>query len=108
LTTTKPFNFLLACQASQLPLGCLEECENLETRPRPKARLSQPKPIAPYDSNTSKAAVHCFDRETAEPIPRGKLKTYREALAQYHLRPESKFLNGERSIKGRRAVDTWK
>jgi hypothetical protein len=29
------------------------------------------------------------------------LMTYAEALAQYHLRPEAKFLNGEFSDRGR-------
>jgi hypothetical protein len=30
-----------------------------------------------------------------------ELLTYAEALAQYHLRPESKFLNGDFSDRGR-------
>jgi hypothetical protein len=40
------------------------------------------------------AAKAAFDRETARPIPASELKTYAEALTQYHLRPEAKFLNG--------------
>jgi hypothetical protein len=40
-------------------------------------------------------AEHCFDRDTSAPIVNGTLKTYRQALAQYHLSPESKFVNGE-------------
>jgi hypothetical protein len=53
------------------------------------------KPIAPYNSEIMQAAQKCFDRETGKPIFPERLKTYREALAQYHLSPESKFLNGD-------------
>jgi hypothetical protein len=62
--------------------------------PRPKI-LSTPKPIAPYNTDIKRAAQNCFDRETGRPISSKRLKTYREALAQYHLSPESKFLNGD-------------
>ena len=34
-------------------------------------------------------------------LVKGSLKTYREALAQFHLSPESKFLNGEPFDHGR-------
>ena len=37
----------------------------------------------------------CFDRETGEPVPSEHLKTYQEALVQYHLHPEAKFHNGD-------------
>jgi hypothetical protein len=53
------------------------------------------KPIAPYNSESTQAARNCFDRETGKQILPERLKTYREALAQYHLSPESKFLNGD-------------
>lgn len=56
--------------------------------------LRQQKPISPYNSDISKAAMACFDRETGSPVCTRTLKTYREALAQYHISPESKFLNG--------------
>jgi DNA-binding transcriptional regulator YiaG len=51
------------------------------------------KPIAPFDKNVSPAALKCFDRETHKPIPIELLKTYREAISQYHLRSETKLLN---------------
>ena len=35
------------------------------------------------------------DRITREPIPIEHLKTYQQAIAQYHLHPEDKFLNGD-------------
>jgi hypothetical protein len=90
----KPSNFLLAFQIK--PTGV-----------HPAFTEGPPKPVAPYDSDPRKAAQACFDRDTGIPIPAELLKTYAEALAQYHLRPERKFLNGDytdRGITGRRHV----
>lgn len=42
----------------------------------------------------------CFDRNSGIRIPTNKLKTYAEALAQYHLQPESKFDNGDYLDRG--------
>lgn len=47
-----------------------------------------------------KAARNCIDRQTGIRIPIADLETYRGALAQYHLYPESKFLNGRRLDRG--------
>ena len=91
----KPFNFLLAYQASPLALSGQESAPKMPGRGNYRRTQPALKPIAPYDSNSSKAAKNCFDRETGELIPSRKLKSYREALTQYHLHPESKFLNGE-------------
>ncbi len=74
----KPFNFLLAFQVSPSLLG-----------------VDDGRPIAPYNSDSTQAARNCFDRETGKPMFPERLKTYQEALAQYHLSPESKFLNGD-------------
>jgi len=38
-------------------------------------------------------AVLCYDRETGEPVSAHYLKTYEEALAQYHLHSEAKSHN---------------
>ena len=93
----KPFNFLLAFQASPT-LSVVDESYGIDAQlkkgPRPKI-CSTPKPIAPYSTDIKRAAQNCFDRETGKPISSKCLKTYREALAQYHLSPESKFLNGD-------------
>jgi hypothetical protein len=48
-----------------------------------------------------KAAQFGFDRETGNSVNADRLMTYAEALAQYHLRPEAKFLNGEHTNRGR-------
>lgn len=70
----KPFNFLLAMQA--------------------KPHLKTLKPVSSYDKNPSKAVTRCFDRNTGKTIKASQLKTYLDSLAQYHLHPETKFLNG--------------
>lgn len=71
----RPFNFLLAMQA--------------------KPQLKAIKPVAPYDKNPIKSLVRCFDRATGESVSKSQLKTYLDGLAQYHLHPETKFLNGD-------------
>jgi hypothetical protein len=63
--------------------------------------------VAPFDRDSAKAAANAFDRETGEPVSVEVLKSYRKALAQYHLHPESKFLNGDyldRGVTRRRPV----
>ncbi len=75
----KPFNFLLSYQPGyNVPGG-----------------KAPPKPVSAYDKDIEKAAAGCFNRQTGEPVPQEFLKTYQEALAQYHLHPEAKFRNGE-------------
>jgi hypothetical protein len=71
----RPFNFLLAMQS--------------------RAQLEAIKPVAPFNKNHTKAVTQCFDRVTGKLVKKSQLKTYLEGLAQYHLHPESKFLNGD-------------
>jgi transcriptional regulator with XRE-family HTH domain len=66
-----------------------------------------PSALAPYHEDPAFAASRCFDRNTGKPVPPGLLKTYRYALAQYHLHPEAKFANGnylDRGVTTRRHV----
>jgi hypothetical protein len=96
----KPFNFLIAFHARpQLELPGDEQFE-LGKRGR-KRKLTHAKPVAPYDKDIAKAAQHAFDRDTGRATPPETLLSYREALAQYHLRPESKFSNGDFADRGR-------
>ena len=44
--------------------------------------------------------AHSIARPASQFLPK-ELKTYAEALAQYHLRPEAKFLNGDFCDRGR-------
>ncbi|MGO4705785.1 hypothetical protein AB4072_08415 [Microvirga sp. 2MCAF38] len=96
----KPFNFLLAMSVS--PLSSTDQSGTLISDNQPAGRKSRhaPKPIAPYTRNPARDGLCPFDRETGEPITVDVLKTYREALAQYHLHPESKFLNGNYMDRG--------
>jgi len=66
-----------------------------KTKRKRKAKEPLPKPIAPYSSDIAAAARLCFDRETGKPIDAELLRAYRTVLAQYHLSPESKFLNAK-------------
>ncbi len=77
----RPFNFLSAMQANH-------EFKSL-------------KPVAPYNKDTAKAVARCFDRVTGEKVSKNKLKTNLDAMAQYHLHPETKFLNGDFLDKGK-------
>ncbi len=88
----KPFGFLLS-----LSVKLFANSEQIidsvaEMKRRPKARPL--KPAAAYDIDHAKAAASAFCRDSGEPVPSELLKTYAETLAQYHLHPESKFLNG--------------
>src|SRR5262245_40232359 len=94
----RPFNFMLALRATALALATSEEFlldGTGKTRRRRKKSEPPPKPIAPYSSSIAEDAKFCFDRETGKPVDSDLLSTYRSVLAQYHLSPESKFLNGE-------------
>lgn len=98
----KPSNFLLAYQVD--PVAVYEYPEFLEAINKKESDrpsdIRWPKPVAPYDSDPSKAAERCFDRDTGNKVPAEALKTYAVALAQYHLRPEHKFLNGDYTDRG--------
>jgi hypothetical protein len=99
----RPFGFLLAFQAlpNALSQGEVFELEPHAARkkgPRPKG--TPLRPIAPYSRDIRRAANNCFDRETDKPVEASLIKTYRMALARYHLSPESKFLNGEPYDRG--------
>ena len=85
----RPFNFMLMYQPDQMADWDRWRSEDgIES-----SRAELPCIISSYDNDLAKAAKRCFDRDTGKPVPARMLKTYRQALAQYHLRPEAKFLN---------------
>jgi DNA polymerase type B, organellar and viral len=96
----KPFNFLSAFHAQPKFELSDDEQWTAPKRGRPRKQLDV-KPIASFNRNIRDAAKSAFDRETGKTISANELKTYAEALAQYHLRPEAKFLYGDYSDKGR-------
>ena len=105
----KPSNFLLAYQIDPVAIHEYPDfVDAISKAERDRAKeIRWPKPVAPYSREQVQAAKSCFDRETGDPIPAEVLKTYKQALAQYHLRPEHKFLNGhftDRGITKRRHV----
>ena len=93
---------MLAFQAVAPALASEETYEFDSSLKQVKRKRAVPpvKPIAPYSRDIAQAAKSCFDRDTGKPIDSSLLKTYRMALAQYHLSPESKFLNGEPYDRG--------
>jgi len=93
-----PFSFMLAFQARR-PLELEDEVESVRGRRRDKLP-DLPRAVAPYHTDPRVGARHCFDRDNGRPIPIDQLKTYREVLAQYHLHPEAKFLNGDYLDRG--------
>jgi hypothetical protein len=96
----KPFNFHNSFQA-RLQLQ-LSDADQLATPKRGRPRKqSSVKPVAPFDRDMRNAAQFAFDRGTGSSVIEDRLMTYAEALAQYHLRPESKFLNGDFCDRGR-------
>lgn len=90
----RPFGFMMAFQAWPAAI------KNGGKMPASGKAVLVPKPIAPFDIDIARAASNCVDRETGYPVEIKSLKTYREVLAQYHLRPESKFLNGDYLDRG--------
>jgi hypothetical protein len=98
----KPFGFLYALFAKKR----IEPNEViLETGAKQKksaARHSQDKyrPVAPYDTDLSKAAKLAFDRENGLSVPSEALRSSSEVLQLYHVHSESKFLNGEGDDRG--------
>ena len=96
----KPFNFLNAFHARpQFELSDAEQWAKPK-RGRPR-KQSDMKPVSAFNKNIREGAKTAFDRETGKPVQASLLMTYAEALAQYHLRSESKFLNGDFIDRGR-------
>lgn len=101
-----PFNFLLAFQVStDRVLGSRHLAFDDKLH---KLTKGMPRPVAPFDTDTNRAAKKCIDRETDEPVSPDLLMTYREAVANYQLHPESKFANGnpfDQGVTERQCVD---
>ena len=101
----RPFGFLVSPMARTglFSAMCDPELVDPHKRGRPR-KASEPKPIAPFDTDPGKAVANAFDRETGEPVHSDQLKTYAEVLCQYHLSSENKFENGAFTDKG----ETWR
>jgi DNA polymerase elongation subunit (family B) len=92
----KPFNFLSAFQETFGSDSSLaDEIESTAKARRRKGAKQTLRPVAPYSRDAVEAANACFDRETGQPLLASRLKTYAQTLSSYHIRPESKFENGD-------------
>ena len=92
----KPFGFLFSMMRG-FDFG-VERIAGVAKSPRKKpVRL---KPVASFDNDHVKAIESAFDRDTGEAVPASSLKSYADALAQYHMQPESKFLNADYFDRG--------
>jgi hypothetical protein len=61
----------------------------------PRPARSEIKPVGPFERNPKRAAAQAIDRNTGRRVPVESLRTYQQALFQYHLHPEDKFHNGD-------------
>ncbi|MBX3564326.1 MAG: hypothetical protein KF730_07090 [Sphingomonas sp.] len=93
----KPFNFLLAMIANAIDTG--EGMIAADAKPS-RRKIKDCRPVSPYTKDRSRAAELVFDRETGKPVSKDRLATYADALAQYHIHPEAKFLNGNYGDRG--------
>jgi hypothetical protein len=102
----RPFNFMLTFQAR--PSGAAVEGDDTVARKRGRPKKSPAiHPVAPFDVDAGQAASRVFDRVTGAAIRAGALQSYAEALQQYHLHPEDKFLDADfcdRGVTRRRHV----
>ena len=89
----RPFGFLLSLQSEKMEQIAHQDAEAREWWRKYK---SDPAATAPFDVDPAKAAKQAFDRKRRDQkIPERWLKTYADALSDYHLQPEPKFLGGE-------------
>lgn len=97
----RPFGFLLSFMPRKCvfePFSALPIDQSRRGRPQKREDLA---PIVPYDSDLARALSKVFDRVSGQPIRPDQLKTYAEALCQYHLSSEDKFANGQFLDRGR-------
>jgi hypothetical protein len=98
----RPFGFMLSYAARTGMFGQFPEMSVVDSPRRGRPRKDGvSKPIAPFCRDPSRALRSVFDRITGEPVDSEQLKTYAEALAQYHLSCEDKFSNGQFFDRGR-------
>jgi hypothetical protein len=92
----KPFGFLYSLFANPLAGRARMSDTVIDGRNSLGGRAKRPpKPAAPFEKDLAKAVAAAFDRNTGAPVQPELLKSYRQVLAQYHLHPESKFLNAD-------------
>ena len=91
----KPFNFLLTFQGKRREDLQFEDPDRVWN-----PREHEAKPTAPYDKDPQKALAKLFDRDTGDPLDPDTSRDYKQALRQYHIHPEAKFLDGRQMDSG--------
>jgi hypothetical protein len=91
----RPFGFLVAFQArgTTTTSNVAADPAALARRRRAVVTTDAPAVVAPFDRDPAVAVRRAFNRRTGSPVELGRLATYRQVLAQYHLHPEAKFGN---------------
>jgi hypothetical protein len=97
----RPFGFLLSFMPRKGMFGPPGATPIDKSGPGRPPKTDDLAPIAPYDREPARALSKVFDRVTGRPVRPERLKTYAEALVQYHLSPEHKFANGDHLDRGR-------
>jgi hypothetical protein len=103
----RPFNFLLTYPTKSRMEMASSYADDLRL---PQWTRRTPAAASRYSSDIAKDRPDVFDRRTGEPIPWTWLRSYRRALAAYHLHSETKFRGGEGDARGRltrRHVEAW-
>ncbi|MHB1325174.1 MAG: helix-turn-helix domain-containing protein [Thermoleophilia bacterium] len=65
-----------------------------------QAMSELPRAVSPFDPDPAVAVQQCFDRNTGKAVVPELLRTYRQAVARYHLHPETKFSGGDYTQTG--------
>jgi hypothetical protein len=97
----RPFGFLLSFMSRKGMFGPSGATLIDKSGPGRPPKADDLAPIAPYDREPALALSKVFDRVTGRPVRPERLKTYAEALVQYHPSPEHKFANGDHVDRGR-------
>ncbi len=98
----KPFGFMQSYSPRTGPFADMPDAEFVDPSQRGRpVTATNPKPVAPFNQDHIEAMQTVFDRDTGLPIRPAVLKTYAEALAQFHLSTEDKFENGDFCNYGR-------
>jgi hypothetical protein len=87
----KPFGFVSALYARNLAISSENETPGQSNKKQPASI----RPVAPFENDPRRIGKVAFDRLTGLAVLPGQLKSYQDALAQYHLHPEDKFLDGD-------------
>jgi hypothetical protein len=94
----KPFNFLVAFQVSAVARAKAIADGTFDAE---WIKLDGPSPVAPFNKDRRRLPRAASIASRGKPVSASLLATYREALSDYHLHAEAKFLHAEPLDSGR-------